>query len=57
MERDAFEASLKSMLEQHLKLIEMRSEGEDLASRLRFMRRKQAGAVQTLTAGSEKAEA
>jgi len=56
MERDAFEASLKSMLEQHLKLIEMRSEGEDLASRLRFMRRKQTGAVQTMTAGSEKAE-
>ena len=43
MERDAVEAALKSMLEQHLKLIEMRRDDEDLASRLRFMRKKQTG--------------
>jgi len=42
MERDAVESALKSMLEQHLKLIEMRRDDEDLASRLRFMRKKQA---------------
>jgi cell division initiation protein len=41
MERDAFEDGLKRMLEQHLKLIEMRKDDEDLASRLRFMRTKQ----------------
>lgn len=45
LERDAFEAGLRSMLEQHLKLIEMRKEDEDLASRVRFMRKKQTGAV------------
>jgi cell division initiation protein len=46
MERDAVESALKSMLEQHLKLIEMRRDDEDLASRLRFMRgKKQAGAM------------
>jgi len=43
MERDAVEAALRSMLEQHLKLIDMRADDEDLASRVRFMRRKQAG--------------
>ena len=42
LERDAFESGLRSMLEQHLKLIEMRKDEEDLASRLRFMRGKQA---------------
>ena len=45
MERDAVEAALKSMLEQHLKLIEMRRDDEDLASRLRFMRKKQTGSA------------
>lgn len=45
MERDAVEAALKSMLEQHLKLIEMRRDDEDLASRVRFMRKKQPGAA------------
>jgi len=45
MERDAVEAALKSMLEQHLKLIDMRRDDEDLASRLRFMRKKQTGAA------------
>src|SRR5262245_39774796 len=42
LERDAFESGLRSMLEQHLKLIEMRKDEEDLASRVRFMRGKQA---------------
>ena len=45
LERDAFEDGLKHMLEQHLKLIDMRKDDEDLASRLRFMRTKQASAV------------
>jgi cell division initiation protein len=54
MERDAFEDSLKRMLEQHLKLIEMRKDDEDLASRLRFMRTgKAAGAA--AAGGSESA--
>ena len=42
LERDAVESGLRSMLEQHLKLIEMRHEEEDFASRLKFMRRKAA---------------
>ncbi len=54
VERDAFEASLKAMLEQHLKLLEMRKEGEDLASRLRFMRTRQAAPAATMTAGGDK---
>ena len=45
LERDAFEDGLKHMLEQHLKLIDMRKDDEDLASRLRFMRSKQASAT------------
>ncbi len=46
VERDAFETSLKTMLEQHLRLIDMRQEGEDVAARLRFMRtRKQAASA------------
>lgn len=49
LERDAFEDGLKHMLEQHLKLIDMRKDDEDLASRLRFMRTKQATA--TVSAG------
>ena len=55
IERDAFETSLKTMLEQHLRLIDMRQEGEDLAARLRFMRtRKQAaGAGGTESAPGE----
>ncbi|HKY31624.1 MAG TPA: DivIVA domain-containing protein [Candidatus Polarisedimenticolia bacterium] len=44
LERDAFESGLRSMLEQHLKLIEMRKDDEDLASRLKFMRKKAAAA-------------
>ena len=52
MERDAFEDGLKRMLEQHLKLIEMRKDDEDLASRLRFMRTKQAAGA-AAAAGSE----
>lgn len=51
LERDAFEDGLKRMLEQHLKLIEMRKDEEDLASRLRFMRTKQAAA--TAAAGGD----
>jgi len=43
MERDAVEAALRSMLEQHLRLIDMRRDDEDLASRVRFMRKKQVG--------------
>ena len=42
LERDAVESALRSMLEQHLKLIEMRRDEEDLASRLKFMRKKAA---------------
>jgi cell division initiation protein len=42
LERDAVESGLRSMLEQHLKLIEMRHEEEDFASRLKFMRKKAA---------------
>lgn len=42
LERDAFEAGLRNMLEQHLRLIEMRKDEEDVASRLKFMRKKQA---------------
>ena len=45
LERDAFEAGLRSMLDQHLKLIEMRKDEEDIASRLKFMRKRQAGAA------------
>ena len=52
MERDAFEDSLKRMLEQHLKLIEMRKDDEDLASRLRFMRTRQTAAA-SAAGGSE----
>ena len=51
LERDAVESGLRSMLEQHLKLIEMRHEDEDLASRLKFMRRK--GAVAAAGEGAE----
>jgi cell division initiation protein len=42
LERDAVESGLRSMLEQHLKLIEMRHDEENLASRLKFMRKKAA---------------
>lgn len=50
LERNAFETNLKNMLEQHLKLIELRREEEDVASRLRYMPAKQAAAA----GGSEK---
>jgi len=45
LERDAVESGLRSMLEQHLKLIEMRHDEEDFASRLKFMRKKATAAA------------
>jgi len=45
LERDALESGLKNMLDQHLRLIEMRKDEEDLSSRLKFMRKKQAAAT------------
>jgi cell division initiation protein len=50
LERNALETNLKNMLEQHLKLIEMRREEEEMASRIRYMPAKQTAAV----GGSEK---
>ena len=44
IERDAVETSIRNILDQHLKLIEMRKDEQDVASRLRFMRTKQAAA-------------
>jgi len=44
IERDAVETSIRNILDQHLKLIEMRKDEQDIASRLRFMRTKQAAA-------------
>lgn len=45
LERNAFETNLKNMLEQHLKLIELRREEEEVASRLRYMPAKQVAAA------------
>jgi len=41
VERDAFEAKIRSMIEQHTKLLDMRKEEEDISSRLRFMTRRE----------------
>jgi len=40
MERDAFERKLRSLLEQHLKLLEMHREEEELSDKLTFMKQK-----------------
>lgn len=40
MERDAFERKLRSLLEQHLKLLEMHREEEDLSDKLTFIKQK-----------------
>lgn len=40
MERDAFERRLRSLLEQHLKLLEMHREEEELSDKLTFMKQK-----------------
>jgi len=38
---DAFESKIRSMIEQHTKLLDMRKEEEDISSRLRFMTRRE----------------
>ena len=40
VERDAFENNLKNMLEQHLRVIEMRRSDEDVASRVAYLRKR-----------------
>jgi cell division initiation protein len=40
MERDTFERRLRSLLEQHLKLLEMHREEEELSDKLTFMKQK-----------------
>jgi len=40
MERDAFERRLRSLLEQHLKLLEMHREEEELSDKLTFIKQK-----------------
>jgi len=40
MERDAFERKLRSLLEQHLKLLEMHREEEELTDKLTFIKQK-----------------
>jgi cell division initiation protein len=45
LERDAFETNLKNMIEQHLRLIDMRREEESVAARIRFMPAKQIAAA------------
>ena len=40
MERDAFERKLRSLLEQHLKLLEMHREEEELSDKLTFIKQK-----------------
>ena len=59
VERDAVEHGLRNMLEQHLRVLEMRKDDEDVASRLRFMRTKQTaagGATATMGAGETGSE-
>jgi cell division initiation protein len=38
-ERDAFETKIRSAIEQHSKLLDLRKDEEDVSSRIRFMRR------------------
>lgn len=40
VERDAFENNLRNMLEQHLRVIEMRRSDEDVASRVAYLRQR-----------------
>ncbi len=40
MERDAFERKLRSLLEQHLKLLEMHREEEEISDKLTFIKQK-----------------
>jgi cell division initiation protein len=40
-ERDAFEAKLRGLIEQHSRLLDMRKEEEDVASRLTFLKRRE----------------
>ncbi len=40
MERDAFERKLRSLLEQHLKLLEMHHEEEEISDKLAFIKQK-----------------
>ncbi|HXI01951.1 MAG TPA: DivIVA domain-containing protein [Candidatus Saccharimonadales bacterium] len=42
-ERDAFESKVRSMIEQHTKLLDMRKEQEDVSTRLRFIKRRERG--------------
>ena len=42
-ERDAFESKVRSIIEQHSKLLDMRKETEDLSGRIRFMKRRDRG--------------
>jgi hypothetical protein len=40
MERDAFERKLRALLEQHLKLLEMHREEEEITDKLAFIKQK-----------------
>jgi hypothetical protein len=40
MERDAFERKLRVLLEQHLKLLDMHREEEELSDKLTFIKQK-----------------
>ncbi len=50
LERDAFENGLRSMLEQHLRVLEMRRKDEAVSSRVAYMRQR-AGGGQDPTGG------
>ena len=43
VERDAFEQRVRSAVEQHLRLLDMRKSEEDVEDRLRFMKKPQSG--------------
>ncbi|MFQ5701807.1 MAG: DivIVA domain-containing protein [Acidobacteriota bacterium] len=43
LERDALETNLRNMLEQHLKLIEMRKKDADVVSRVTYLRHRPSG--------------
>ena len=43
VERDAFEMRVRSAIEQHLRLLEMRRSEEEVEDRLRFMKKPQSG--------------
>lgn len=42
-ERDAFESKVRSIIEQHSKLLDMRKEDDDVSGRIRFMKRRDRG--------------